>query len=199
MPHPLILASASAVRAELLRQAGVAFDVVPARVDEAALQAGLVAAGALPRDMADALAEQKARRVSGRHPDRLVLGCDQVLAFEGQVFGKPRDKEEAAGRLRALRGQTHALISAVVLYQGTEPIWRHVDTAHLTMAPFSDAYLDGYLDRGWPGLGSTVGGYRVEDEGIRLFSRIEGSHFSVLGLPLLPLLGHLGRMGVIDA
>ncbi|MGY6633626.1 MAG: Maf family protein [Alkalilacustris sp.] len=199
MPHPLILASASAVRAELLRQAGVPFDVVPARVDEQALQAGLVAAGASPRDMADALAEQKARRVSGKHPDRLVLGCDQVLAFQDQVFGKPRNRAEAAGRLRALRGQTHALISAVVLYQGTEPVWRHVDTARLTMASFSDAYLDGYLDRGWPGLGSTVGGYRVEDEGIRLFSRIEGSHFSVLGLPLLPLLGHLGCMGVIDA
>ena len=199
MTQPLILASGSSIRADLLRRAGVPFEVEHARIDEQALQAALVADAAAPRDIADALAEQKARKVSNRRPGALVLGCDQVMVFDGAVFGKPATRQEAYDRLWRMRGREHQLLSAAVLYSDGAPQWRHVDQARLTMRSFSAAYLASYLDRGWPGLGDTVGAYRIEDEGLRLFATITGSHYTVLGLPLLPLLGHLGRIGVIDA
>ncbi|MBK5927035.1 Maf family protein [Rhodobaculum claviforme] len=199
MSEPLILASGSAIRAQLLRRAGLSPEVVPARIDEGALQAALVAEGAAPRDVADALAEQKARKVSQRRPGALVLGCDQVMVFEGAVLGKPGDIAEARTRLRALRGQSHQLISAAVLYRDGVPVWRHLDHATLLMREFSDAFLEAYLERGWPELAQTVGAYKVEEDGVRLFADIQGSHFTVLGLPLIPLLVHLGRIGVIEA
>lgn len=199
MTPRLILASNSAIRARLLAQAGLAVEVLPARIDEAAIRAGLEAEQATPRDIADTLAEIKARKLAERHPDALVIGCDQVLDFQKRVWGKPQSRQEAEAQLQALRGQTHRLLSAVVVYDRAEPVWRHVGEVRLTMRPFSDAFLTEYVARNWPGLGDTVGGYKLEEEGVRLFSAVDGDYFTVLGLPLLPLLGWLGQRGYIPA
>jgi septum formation protein len=193
----IILASASPTRAALLRSAALLFEALPARVDEEAARAALESEGAVPRDIADALAELKARKLAERHPDALVIGCDQVLEFNRKAWGKARDIDEAREQLRALRGQTHRLHSAVVLYDSTRPIWRHLGEARLTMRDFSDSFLDGYLKRNWPGVSECVGCYRLEEEGVRLFSNVDGDHFTVLGLPLLPLLGYLSDRGLI--
>lgn len=194
---PLVLASASATRQRLLRAAGIPFDALPARVDEEAIRAALAADGAGPRDTADALAEIKARRIGERYPDRLVLGCDQVLDHRGQSFGKPGSRVEAAAQLRALRNDRHSLLSAAVLYQDGRPVWRHVGVARLTMRNFSDTYLDAYLARNWKRLQDTVGGYKLEEEGVRLFARIEGDHFTVQGLPLVELVSYLTLRGYL--
>jgi septum formation protein len=155
--------------------------------------------GASPRDMADALAEAKALRCAGRHPAGLVLGCDQILEFRGRAWSKPKSREEAHHQLTDLRGQTHVLWSAAVLYRDGAPIWRHIGEARLTMRAFTDTYLSGYLDRNWPQIAGSVGGYRIEDEGVRLFSAISGDHFTILGLPLIPLLLYLSDQGAIAA
>lgn len=197
--RPLILASASAIRAELLRRAGVSVDVMPARIDEEALRESLLAEGASPRDIADALAEHKALKIARRQGEALVLGCDQVLEFEGHVLGKAGTVPEARARLQALRGRTHRLFSAAVLYDRGEPVWRHVAEARLTMRDFSDSYLENYMSGVSDVLTSTVGAYAVEDLGIRLFEKIEGDHFAILGLPLVELLNVLARRGDIAA
>lgn len=199
MTATFILASGSQTRAQMLRQAGLAFVIDSPRVDETAIKQALLAEDAQPRDIADALAETKARRVANRHPDMRVLGCDQVLAVDQEILSKPSTAAEAEDQLRQLRGRTHNLLSAAVLYQGGEPVWRHVAVARLTMRAFSDDYLAGYLQRNWPGVSDTVGGYKVEEEGVRLFARIEGSHSAILGLPLIALLDHLALTGAIDA
>ena len=198
MPTPLVLASGSAIRADLLRRAGLTFDIRPGRVDEAALRDALRAEGARPRDIADALAEQKARKISQRSPGALVLGCDQILVHGGYILSKPETRAEAEAQLRRLRGTRHSLLSAAVLCRDGAPIWRHVGEAHLTMRAFSDSYLAAYLERNWPGLADTVGGYKLEEEGVRLFARIEGSWFVVLGLPMIELLSFLSLRGDID-
>ncbi|MEJ2022313.1 MAG: Maf family protein, partial [Maritimibacter sp.] len=133
MPKPVILASGSEIRATLLRNAGIAFEVIPAKVDEDAIRAGLDAEGASPQDVADTLAEYKARRVSGRNPEALVLGCDQIAALKGDILSKPETPDEAKAQLMRLSGQTHKLLSAAVLYEAGEPIWRHVGVVRLTM------------------------------------------------------------------
>jgi septum formation protein len=194
---PLILASRSEVRASLLRAAGVAVEVVPARVDEAAVKAGLAAEGAAPRDVADALAELKARRVAARAPGMRVLGADQVLVCEGRLFDKPVSRAEAGEQLAFLRGRTHELLSAAVIFEGGAPVWRHVGRAVLRVRPFSDAFLDDYLARQGEALLATVGAYRLEAEGAQLFSHVQGDYFTILGLPLLEVLGFLRTRGVI--
>ena len=152
------------------------------------------------RRLADALAELKAVKVSRRHPTALVLGCDStVTAGDGDLIDKVGTRKEAAVQLRGLAGTTHKLTSAAVVAQGGAPIWRHVDTAKLTMRDFSDDFLASYLDAEWPSIGGCVGGYRIEGLGAQLFSRIDGDHFTILGLPLLPLLDWLRVRGVISA
>ena len=193
----LILASASTIRAQLLRQAGIDFDVTPARIDEAALRQALEAESAGPRDIADALAEQKAVRITHRHPQTLVLGCDQVLECDGTLYSKPDSPAEAQTQLARLRGRTHRLHTAAVLCQEGQPIWRHVSTPQLTMRNFSDAFLDEYVTDNWDEIRLCVGAYQVEGLGIRLFERITGDHFAILGLPLLELLTVLTRRGDI--
>lgn len=195
MSEPLILASQSEIRATLLRNAGLNFRIAPARIDEEAVRASLVAEGAPPRDQADALAEMKARKISEKHPGALVLGCDQVLALKGEVFAKAPDRETARAQLLRLRGETHTLLSAAVLYQDAEPLWRHVGVVRLTMRSFSEDYLADYLDRNWESARHSVGVYKLEEEGVRLFAQIQGDHFSVLGLPLLELLNYLTLRG----
>ena len=199
MSRPLILASTSAIRLQLLRNAGLEVSALPARVDEETIRQSLEAEGATPRDIADALAEMKAARIAARDPANLVLGCDQVLDFKGTAFSKPETVQDARAQLLSLRGQTHNLLSAAVLYDRGEPIWRHVGQARLTMRDFSEDYLNAYLARNWPDISHSVGAYMLEAEGVRLFSRIEGDYFTILGLPLLPLLSYLATRGFIPA
>ena len=193
----LILASASAARAAMLAATGVEAETMPARIDEAVVRQAMLAEGASPRDLADKLAELKALRVSTRRPGRLVLGADQVLVHDGQVFDKAESRAQARADLLALRGQTHRLLSAAVVALDGEPIWRHVGTARLTMRPFSEAFLDAYLE----GIGNlaltSAGCYHLEGPGAQLFARVEGDYFTVLGLPLLELLGYLRARGVL--
>ena len=197
MPRPLLLASASEIRLHLLRNAGIEATALPARIDEASIRQSLEAESAKPHDIADALAELKARKLADKHPEALVLGCDQVLAFENRIYGKPETVDEARAQLFTLRGQTHQLISALVLYDAGRPIWRHISRARLTMHNASDAYIDAYLARNWHSIRHSVGAYKLEEEGIRLFSAIEGDYFTILGLPLLPLISYLGTRGFI--
>lgn len=195
----IILASASAIRAALLGNAGLRLTTAVARVDEESLRQAMTAEGASPRDQADALAELKAARIAGRNPEAVVIGCDQVLDLDGQVLGKPETIDAARAQLTRLRGRSHKLHSAVVLYEGNRPVWRHVEEVRLTMRAFSDDYLDDYLQRNGAGLLDSVGGYKLEEEGVRLFSEVRGDYFTVLGLPLLPLLNYLAQRGMIAA
>jgi septum formation protein len=197
VPHRLILASSSEIRARLLANAGIATEIRPARIDEAAIRAALEAEGASPRDLADTLAGIKARRVSEAAPEAMVLGCDQVLELDGQVFAKPADPAAAHAQIRALSGRTHRLHSAAVVCRDGEPLWRHVGSARLTMRAVSDVYLAEYVERNWPGVRECVGAYKLEEEGVRLFSHIEGDHFTILGLPLIELLTWLADRGDI--
>jgi septum formation protein len=195
----LVLASKSAARAALLAGAGVPFETSGSGVDEDALKAAMLAEGASPRDVADALAEAKAVKVSGRRPGDFVIGADQTLDLEGRLFDKPASMAEAAERLKSLRGRTHKLHSAVVVARDGAPIWREVRTARLTMRPFSDVWLEGYLARGGEALLSSVGAYQLEGEGVQLFSAVEGDYFTILGLPLFGLFDLLRNHGVIGA
>jgi len=192
-----VLASSSPTRLQLLRAAGLTVRAISPRVDEGAARAALASEHASPRDIADVLAEMKARKVAERHPEAVVLGCDQVLELAGEVFSKPGSPAEARDQLLRLRGRTHLLHSAMVAYEHAGPVWRHVGEARMTMHPISDAYLDAYLGRNWNSIRHSVGGYRIEEEGIRLFSAIAGDHFTILGLPLLPLLAWAGTRGMI--
>lgn len=197
MQKPLILASSSTTRAQILRAAGLSLATQSPRIDEETIRRALESEGAHPRDIADTLAEMKARKVADRNPDTLVLGCDQVLEFDRRAWGKPETMAEARTQLLTLRGQTHHLLSALVLYDDGKPVWRHIGKATLTMREFSDAWLDDYLARNWHSIQHSVGGYKLEEEGIRLFTTIEGDYFTILGLPLLPLLAYLGTRGFI--
>lgn len=199
MSRALILASTSPIRLQLLRAAGLTVSALPARIDEDSIRHSLASESAMPHDIADALAEMKATKLSTRMPDDLVLGCDQVLDYKGVIFAKPETLEDARQQLLVLRGQTHALLSAAVLYDDGKPIWRHVGQARLTMRAFSDDYLDSYLTRNWPEVSHSVGAYMLESEGVRLFDRIDGDYFTILGLPLLPLLSYLATRGFITS
>ena len=198
MSVPIILASGSTIRAQLLKNAGVPFTVQMTRVDEDTMKRALLAEDAAPRDIADALAEMKARKVSDKSPGAMVLGCDQVLDFEGQLLSKPDTPEDAFSQLKAMRGKRHMLLSAAVIYQDGEPIWRHVGQVRLRMRMSSDAYLRDYVDRNWDSIRHAVGAYKLEEEGVRLFATIDGDYFNVLGMPLLELLNYLAVKGVID-
>lgn len=199
MTASIILASGSEIRATLLRNAGVPFQVSVPRIDEDALKSALLAEGATPRDVADTLAEMKAQKVATRNPGALVIGCDQVLEVGGTLLSKPESPAEAMVQLSSLQGKTHRLLSAVVIYQDGSPLWRHVGTVRLTMHDRSQAWLSDYVDRNWHSIQSAVGAYKLEEEGVRLFSRIEGDYFTVLGLPLLELLSYLSLRGTLPS
>ncbi|SDW12407.1 Maf family protein [Roseicitreum antarcticum] len=194
----VILASSSMVRARLLRAAGLQVETMAPRVDEGALRESLQAEAIKPRDIADALAEAKARKVSARNPGDLVLGCDQVLVHDNCLVSKSLDIGAATQLLKKLRGGTHQLLSAACIYRNGTPLWRHIGTAHLTMREFSDEYLDRYLARNWDTVRGAVGCYHIEDEGVRLFSEVKGDQFIIMGLPLLEILNFLSTRGDID-
>ncbi len=181
----------------MLRSAGVAFDAVSPGVDEETAKAALLAEGTGPRDVADALAELKAIRVSARRPG-LVIGADQTLDFDGDLIDKASTLAEARERLTRLRGRPHRLHAGVVVARDGEAIWREVKTSTLHMRPFSDAYLDAYLERQGEAVLSSVGCYQLEGEGVQLFDRIEGDYFAILGLPLVGLLDLLRRHGALS-
>lgn len=187
---PIVLASASAPRAALLRAAGVPFSISPSRVDEDAVKARLLQESAGPDVVARELAELKARAVSGK-AEGLVIGADQTLDLDGVLHDKPRDLSESRERLKVLRGRRHTLHAAVAVARGGEVVWSALDTASLTMRVFSDEFLDAYLERQGEAVTSSTGAYLLEGEGIQLFEAVEGDYFSILGLPLLGLLSFL--------
>ena len=194
-PSPLILASGSKVRATLLRNAGLEFGVQDSRVDEDAVKNKF--AGSDTDALALKLAEEKALTVSRTEPATLVIGADQILSCDGARFDKPRDMAEARANLQRFRARAHILHSGLALALGGEIVWRHVDQAHLTMRDFSDDFLDRYLATLGEKVRSSVGCYQLEGPGIQLFERIEGDYFTILGLPLLPLLAELRRREVL--
>jgi septum formation protein len=195
MATSIILASGSEIRATLLRNAMVPFTVVKARIDEDMIRQSLLLEQASPRDVADTLAELKAQRVAAKHPDALVIGCDQILAQDRTIYTKPEIPAHALEQLQSLRGQKHQLLSAAVIYGEGKPLWRHVGVVRLQMRDVSDTYLRDYVDRNWESIRHSVGAYKLEEEGVRLFTRIDGDYFNVLGLPLLELLSYLTLRG----
>lgn len=197
MTARMVLASGSATRIALLEAAGLEFDTEPARIDEEALRDALAAEACAPRDMADRLAEAKAAKVAMKQPEALVLGFDQILELDGEALSKCDTPDEAREQLQLLRGKTHRLWSACVVYEDAAPVWRHIGRASLTMRSVSDAYLAEYLGRNWSDVRHAVGCYHIEGEGVRLFARVEGDHFSIRGVPLIELLSWLSLRGTI--
>jgi len=199
----LVLASSSATRRALLDRAGLRFEALPAAVDEAALKEACQAEAIPPEDAAIILAEAKAERIARRVPDALVIGCDQLLVCrmedgKDRWFDKPADLGAARAQLQALRGKTHRLVTATVAWRNGARIWQDVTIPRLTMRAFSDAFLDAYLAAEGEAICASVGGYRLEALGIHLFSRVDGEHSAILGLPMVPLLGFLRGHGVVE-
>jgi len=195
MPQSLILASASPSRRTLLANAGLSFDIQPAGIDEEEITRSL-GSKASPQELASSLAEMKAVKVSSRHPEAFVIGADSTLACKGRLFDKPPTLEAARKQLMALRGQTHELFSSVVVARGGARIWHWSERARLTMRSFNDAFVDAYLERAGKDVLTSVGAYQLESLGAHLFTRVDGDYFTILGLPLLPLLSFLAGHGV---
>ncbi|MDX5595118.1 Maf family protein [Pseudovibrio sp. SPO723] len=191
----LILASGSAVRATLLKNAGLSFDVDPAKVDERALEEPMLESGASPTQIAVELARAKSCEVSSRRPGALVIGADQILDFEGKRLTKPADLDAARAQLAAFSGKSHSLHSAVCISRDGEVVWEDLSTATLSVRHLSDAFLDDYIARAGEPILSSVGAYQLESLGVQLFNRIDGDYFTVLGLPLLPVLNFLREQG----
>lgn len=200
-PLPLVLGSGSPFRRQILDAAGLTFQVVRPDLDEAVLKREFAAnVPALePGGLADALARAKAEAVSSAHPEAMVIGADQVLALEGELFDKPSDVGAARLQLQRLRGKTHRLYSAAVLATGGQVVWGYVDEAVMTMRAFTPEFLENYIARRGADLCRMVGAYEIEGPGIQLFERVDGDHFTIIGLPLLPLLAELRARGVIEA
>ena len=198
LKKPLVLASSSASRAAILKSAGLAFTAIPARIDETALIESLLAEGAKPRDIADALAEAKTLKVAANVPaPALVIGADQLLVCEGRIFEKPRDRAEAVSHLTFLQGKTHELVGGVCGATASAVIWRHVSVARLTLRTMDAAAIEDYLDAAGPDVLNSVGCYHLEGLGVHLMSRIDGDYYSILGLPILPVLDFLRIQGAL--
>ncbi len=193
----LLLASQSSGRAAMLRAAGLTFETTAAHVDEEALTASLLTAGQTPRNIADALAEAKAVKISSRLPGVTVLGADSTLALDdGSMLSKPESPEEAADHLRRMAGTRHRLFSAAVAARDGAPVWRAIGEAKLWMRPLSDAFIADYVAREWDSIRWTVGCYEIEGAGVQLFERVEGDPWTIIGMPMLPLLAWLRTTGL---
>lgn len=192
------LASGSGIRRKILTDAGVPFDVVVKPVDEAAIKSSMLAVGAPIRDIADALAEAKSVRVSRQTPG-LVIGADQIMEMDGQLFDKPVDMAEARARLLSMRGKAHHLVGAVVISEGGLPVWRHASRTTLHVRDFSEAFIDNYLETEGEAVLQAVGAYKFEERGAQMFTRVDGDFFSILGLSLLPVLDYLRVRGVMPS
>lgn len=197
MSKPLILASKSASRRAMLDAADVAYQSIPADIDERAVEAGL--AGAEPSDVAEALAVAKAAAVAALYPQVLVLGSDSLVVCDGRRFDKPQSRAEAGAHLRFFSGKVMELHSAAALVKDGGCLWSHAALARLHVRDLSDEFIEHYLGLEWPAIGHTVGAFRIEGPGVQLFETIEGDQFTVLGMPLLPLLGALREEGVLIA
>lgn len=197
VPPKVVLASGSRPRARMLANAGVPFTASAASVDEATIKTSMQATGADAADVAELLAATKAQQASRNHEDSLVIGADQMLACDGEWFDKPANLLAARNQLEKLHGRTHELISAVCVVRDGDVLWHHIDRARITMRPFSEAFIDQYIEKMGENICATVGGYELEGLGAQLFSRIEGDYFTILGMPLLPLLDFLRGHGVI--
>lgn len=191
----LILASGSSIRRKMLEDAGVEFEVIPATVDEAALKAALKDAETIALELAKA----KAVSVSADRPGDWVIGSDSVVRVDGRLFDKPRSRDEAADHLRAFSGKPMQLVSAVALARGGEIDWSDVGRAELHVRELSDAFIESYLDAEWPEVGNCVGVFRIEGRGIQLFERIVGGHFTIMGMPMMPVLKALRKRGVLPS
>ena len=192
----IILASGSAIRRKLMTDAGLDFEVIMKPVDEAAIKDSMLSESVRLRDIADALAEAKSLRVS-RVEDGLVIGADQIMVMDNQLFDKPKTIDEARERLKLMRGKTHYLMGAVVISENGKPVWRHMAKTKLTMRAFSDTFLEDYLEKEGELVTKSVGAYRFEGLGAQLFSHVEGDFFSILGLSLLPVMDYLRTRGAI--
>ena len=195
----LVLASQSQARQDLLRNAGLVFEAVPAKVDESEMKLSLQAAGASAKETAVALAELKALKISRDFPGHLIVGADQMLECNGVWFDKPADMSHARAHLSALRGKTHMLQNAVCVARSGTIIWHYTNSASLEMRAFSDEFLDEYLQKAGENILSSVGAYQLEGIGSQLFNRVEGDFFSILGLPLLPLIDFLRGHGIVKS
>lgn len=193
----LVLASASPARALMLERAGIRFDTEAARIDEEEYRNAMRAAGAPASAVVEKLAELKARRVARHYPEAIVIGADQLLDCDGVWFDKPADLDRARADLKALRGRTHELLSCACVVRDDRRLWHHIDRARLTMRDFTDEFLDDYLAMAGDDVLASVGAYQIEGPGAQLFSKIEGDHFTILGLPLLPLLQYLRDIGSV--
>ena len=198
MPDAIVLASGSPFRRKMLEDAGLAIEVEKPQIDERAVEAAVANSGVGPEDLALILAEAKALEISQDRPGALVIGTDQTLSVGDEVLHKPRDMEEARRRLLALSGKAHQLNSAVVVMRDGEVLWRHVGVARLTMRELDPGFIGRHLSRVGERALSSVGAYQIEGEGIQLFEAIEGDHFTIVGMPLLPLLAKLREMQAID-
>ena len=197
MPEPIVLASASTARAALLRAAGVAAEIERAALDEDEIKIAFRRDGRSAADCAAALAEAKAKRVALRRAGALVIGADQILACEGAWFDKPKDRDAARAQLTTLRGKSHALVTAVAVVRDGAVLWHHIEEPRLTIRHFSDGFLDHYLAAAGDRILGSVGAYQLEGLGAQLFTRIDGDYFTILGLPLLPLLDFLRGRGAL--
>ncbi|HBU98368.1 MULTISPECIES: Maf family protein [Thalassospira] len=199
MNHRLILASSSKTRHAMLKNAGVDCDAIASMIDEEGYKQSMKAEGANAAEAAETLAEMKALRMYRQQPDGIVIAADQMLECNGIWFDKPKDRDNTRAQLLALRGKTHQLVSAAVIYKEGSRIWGTIDTAHLTMRNFTEEWLDWYLDAAGEDIFDCVGGYQLEGIGAQLFTEVRGDYFTVLGLPLLPLIGFLRDHGVLKA
>ena len=199
MTPAIILASQSASRRAMLDAAAVRYAVQPAHVDEAAMKVALLAENQTPRAIADALAELKAIKIARQNPESLVIGSDSVVSVDGRLFDKPEDRKDAIQHLQNFSGREMRLTSAVVVAEGGVPVWRHVEEARLLVRPLSEAFIETYLDTEWPAIAGCVGCFRIEGPGVQLFSSVRGDHFTILGMPLLPLLGYLRLRGAMPS
>ena len=197
MTTDIILASKSKVRALLLKNAGLSFVSVDAAIDEEQVKLSYINAGYTPRDVADVLADMKAKKLSNRFPNQLIIGCDQILSFREQIISKAKNTNDLVHQLKVLEGNEHIVYSASVVYINNKPEWRFIGSANMTMRNLSDDFILKYVEDNWKKIQHSVGGYEIESFGASLFSKIDGDHFSVLGIPLLQLIDYLINRGVI--